>query len=272
MKKINPFRRNPVDPEIEEGMLAEFRQVSRERKGYDWSDDMWVAYNRMLEKFPNRKEQVHNAYIDLSARLMKRQWRMERKEEADELGVLWNELGEMYPENTFVEKNNRTYEFRKVHFVKKLRYMREILKKMHGHQNPIERVILDERLNFIEERFSEFTYKVNPHHIQPGLIVDIDVTTTKRKQYMLKAMAGMLNEFLFDVSKGFADAAFASYSRRRSTVREDIDQTFATEEKQENIFETAYRAGAEEEVKGTVDLTPQKGKKGKGKTRGLKEL
>ena len=34
----------------------------------------------------------------------------------------------------------------------------EILKKMHGYQNPVERVILDERLNFLEKRFNEFTY------------------------------------------------------------------------------------------------------------------
>lgn len=230
--------------------------------------DVIHAYYESKKRFRALRD-----FDDLSARLMKRQWRMERKDEDEELGVLWNELGEMYPENTFVEKNNRTYEFRKVHLIKKMRYLREILQKMHGHQNPIERVILDERLNFIEERFSAFTYKVNPHHIQPGLIVDIDITTTKRKQYMLKAMAGMLNEFLFDMSKGFADAAFASYSRRRSTVRDDIDQSFSTAESQESIFETAYKSSPEEEVKGTVDLTPKKGRsKGKSKTRGLKEL
>jgi hypothetical protein len=36
----------------------------------------------------------------------------------------------------------------------------------------------------------------------------------------------VLNEFLHGVSKGFQDAAFASFSRRRSTVREDINQSF----------------------------------------------
>jgi len=36
-----------------------------------------------------------------------------------------------------------------------------------------------------------------------------------------------LNEFLHGVSKGFQDAAFASFSRRRSTIREDIAQSFA---------------------------------------------
>ena len=89
-------------------------------------------------------------------------------------------------------------------------------------------------------------------------------------------MAGVLNEFLFDISKGFADAAFASYTRRRSTVRDDIDQSFSEEEVQEHIFESAYKASNEaaNEVKGTVDLTSSAKKKssGKGKTSGLKEL
>jgi hypothetical protein len=40
-------------------------------------------------------------------------------------------------------------------------------------------------------------------------------------------MANVLNEFLHGVSKGFQDAAFASFSRRRSTVRQDIAQSFS---------------------------------------------
>ena len=41
-------------------------------------------------------------------------------------------------------------------------------------------------------------------------------------------MANVLNEFLHGVSKGFQDAAFASFSRRRSTVRADINQSFGS--------------------------------------------
>ena len=68
---------------------------------------------------------------------------------------------------------------------------------------------------------------INPYHIQPGLILDVDITSIKRKKATLDGMANVLNEFLFGVSKGFADAAFAAFSRRRSTVREDIAQSFA---------------------------------------------
>jgi len=58
--------------------------------------------------------------------------------------------------------------------------------------------------------------------------LDVDITSIKRKKITLDAMANVLNEFLHGVSKGFADAAFASFSRRRSTVREDINQSFSS--------------------------------------------
>jgi hypothetical protein len=62
------------------------------------------------------------------------------------------------------------------------------------------------------------------------------------------------------VSKGFQDAAFASFSRRRSTVREDIDQHFATD-----LGPMSADAGAQDtstKGKGYLDMlnTPSEGK------------
>ncbi len=256
-------------------------QLREEKKEYDrqmesftrevlrtW--DVVHAHYESKKRFRSLKD-----FNDLADRLMSKDWRRQKKEEeSDPNTVLWNEIGEMYNENSFVEKNNRTYEDRVVNLKNKLKYLRDMLQKMHGYQNPIERVILDERINFVEKRFHEFTYKINPHHIQPGLVLDLDITTIKRKQYMLKGMANVLNEFLYGISKGFADAAFAQFKRRRSTVRTDIDQTFQENEMKENIFEMAYKAeggeAAPSEIKGSVDLSPKA--KGKGKVSGLKEL
>jgi hypothetical protein len=256
-------------------------QLREEKKEYDrqmeaftrevlrtW--DVVHAHYESKKRFRSLKD-----FDDLANRLMSKDWRRQKKEEeSDPNTVLWNEIGELYNENSFVEKNNRTYEDRVVNLKNKLKYLRDMLQKMHGYQNPIERVILDERVNFVEKRFHEFTYKINPHHIQPGLVLDLDITTIKRKQYMLKGMANVLNEFLYGISKGFADAAFASFKRRRSTVRSDITQTFGETEVKENIFEMAYSAGegasAESEVKGSVDLSPKS--KPKGRASGLKEL
>jgi hypothetical protein len=57
-------------------------------------------------------------------------------------------------------------------------------------------------------------------------------------------MANVLNEFLSGVSKGFADAAFASFSRRRSTVREDINQTFGGTPEEGDVKAKPASAGA----------------------------
>jgi hypothetical protein len=205
---------------------------------------------------------------------MKREWlRNKRDYDNNPENIHWNELGEFHSENSFIEKNNRTYEQRIPILKKKLIYLKDMLQKMHGYQNPIERVIIDERISYLEKRFNEFTYLVNPHHIQPGLILDLDITTIKRKQYMLKGMANVLNEFLYGVSKGFSDSAFATYSRRRSTVRADIDQSFSEDSAQEDLFEAAYKGRSDHsEIKGSVDLSPKSSAKPVKRSGGLKEL
>jgi hypothetical protein len=87
---------------------------------------------------------------------------------------------------------------------------------------------MEDRLVFLEREYNRFDYMINPYHIEPGLLLDIDITSIKRKKATLDSMANVLNEFLHGVSKGFQDAAFASFSRRRSTVREDINQSFSS--------------------------------------------
>jgi len=74
-------------------------------------------------------------------------------------------------------------------------------------------------------------------------------------------MANVLNEFLHGVSRGFQDAAFATFKRRRSSVREDINQSFVTElPKGGGGFATGGTEGEQqtsgEEVKGKADVTP----------------
>lgn len=256
-------------------------QLKEDKKEYDRQMDaftfeinqLWEVAHAHYESKKRFRSLLD--FEDLAKRLMKTDWNRKRNDyQNDENSVMWNEVGELYNEHSFVEKNNRTYEDRTKNLKNKLNYLREMLQKMHGYQNPIERVILDERIGFLEKRFNEFTYKVNPHHIQPGIVLDIDVTTVKRKQYMLKGMANVLNEFLYGISQGFQDAAFAQFKRRRSTVRADIDQSFESNEIKEDIFTTAYKNlenSDMSEVKGSVDLSPKAGKKAKGAA-GLKEL
>jgi hypothetical protein len=145
----------------------------------------------------------------------------------EEQEKLWNELVSIKAEETEVEQFNRTFLHEKDLLKKMLRRSTEKVKKTYGFQNPKTRVVIDDRISFLTRQFDEFDYLINPYHIMPGLLLDVDITSIKRKKYTLMSMANVLNEFLNGVSKGFQDAAFASFKRRRSTIRDDIDQSFS---------------------------------------------
>ncbi len=145
----------------------------------------------------------------------------------EDIEKTWDEITFINPGDTDVERMNRTYLFEKGKIKKRLILMREQLAKMYGYRYPIQRRVMEERLQVLEQNFNEYDYKINPYHVQPGLMLDVDITSIKKKKATLDGMANVLNEFLNGVSKGFQDAAFASFSRRRSTVREDIAQSFA---------------------------------------------
>lgn len=181
----------------------------------------------------------------------------------------WNEIMMIKAGQTDVEKLNETYLYEKELLKKMLKRAKDIVQKIYGYGNPKMRVLLDERADFLIKEFDAFDYKINPYHIQPGLIMDVDITSIKRKKFTLNGMANVLNEFLFGVSKGFSDAAFASFKRRRSTVREDITQSFAAEPPAEeaapSYSETlmgggrpAPAAGPTPGVKGKANVTPRK--------------
>jgi hypothetical protein len=153
------------------------------------------------------------------------------------------------------------------------------MKRMYDFLYPIERRVMEERLAWLEREYFRFDYMINPYHLQPGILLDVDITSIKRKKATLDAMANVLNEFLHGVSKGFQDAAFASFSRRRSTVREDINQSFgAVMEDEQEVAAIAPKPkaivapkAASRPKKGVVDSKPKK-RPSRGGGSGLAEL
>jgi hypothetical protein len=139
----------------------------------------------------------------------------------------WDEISFIRPTETQIETMNRTYLFEKDKIKRRIVLMKEKLQNVYSYRYPIKRRVIEERLSRLELEFYSFDYMINPYHIQPGLLLDVDITSIKRKKATLDGMANVLNEFLHGVSKGFQDAAFAAFSRRRSTTREDIAQSFA---------------------------------------------
>jgi hypothetical protein len=144
----------------------------------------------------------------------------------EDIAKVWDEISFIKTGETEVERTNRTYIYEKDKIRQKIILMRNRMKQMYTYQYPVERRVMEDRLSFLEREYFSFEYTINPYHLNPGILLDVDITSIKRKKATLDAMANVLNEFLSGVSKGFADAAFASFSRRRSTVREDISQSF----------------------------------------------
>jgi hypothetical protein len=159
----------------------------------------------------------------------------------EDIDKSWDEIAFIQPAETEVEQMNRTYVYEKDHIKKRLILMRNKMQDMYGFRYPVQRRVMEDRLQFLEREFNTFEYMINPYHIQPGLLLDVDIVSIKRKKATLDGMANVLNEFLNGVSKGFADAAFASFSRRRSTIREDINMSFSTD----LVDEEAKEAGAD---------------------------
>jgi hypothetical protein len=188
----------------------------------------------------------------------------------EDIAKVWDEISFVKPAETEVEKSNRTYIYEKDRIRTRIIRMRDKMKKMYDFLYPIERRVMEERLSDLERDYYRFDYMINPYHLQPGLLLDVDITSIKRKKVTLDAMANVLNEFLHGVSKGFQDAAFASFSRRRSTVREDINQSFGASimEDEETVVASAApkpRAiAAPAKKKGVVDSRAKSRRSGRG--------
>jgi hypothetical protein len=155
----------------------------------------------------------------------------EEEEEEEEVPKLWNEVVFVPPIPSESESATRMTNLYVMEELRKRTInMGKRMFKIYGNQHPTERVLLENRLQFLEQKFEEFETTVNPYHILPGVLLEVDITSVKRKRTTMMAMANVLNEFLYSISKGFHDTAFADFSRRRSTVRDDLDQSFGEED------------------------------------------
>jgi hypothetical protein len=211
-------------------------QLIEERNAYDVQiksfetevQHLWDVLNAMYEdaKFFFKVTD----YTDLAK---KNQGRIRRIKEKtgeplyEDIAKVWDELSFVQAAETEVERMNRTCVYEKDKIRRKITQMRDKLKSMYDYQYPAKRRVMEDRLNFLEREYRDFESLINPYHIQPGLLLDVDITSIKRRKTTLDAMTNVLNEFLHGVSKGFQDAAFASYSGRWSTTGEDIDLPFS---------------------------------------------
>jgi hypothetical protein len=210
-------------------------QVIEDRKAYDvqlksFETEIMHLWDVLEVLYQDTKNNWKvNDFEDLAMKEKPRIQKLIKSKTSDpmyeDIAKVWDEVSFVRANETEVEKSNRTSIYEKDRLRQRIIMMRDRLKQMYTHQNPIERRVIENRLDFLEKEYFRFEYMINPYHLQPGLLLDVDITSIKRKKATLDAMANVLNEFLNGVSKGYTDAAFASFSRRRS--REDINQPFS---------------------------------------------
>lgn len=187
---------------------------------HEWCDDNGIEnYHNVSREILNEGQKSKKSWWEF--------WKVDEDlEDTDD--TMWNEL-------TFMEANaNETDKTTKRHHSKilkeQIKIINQKIKKVYSNQRPDERRILEERINFLEESYDNLFSMINPHHLQQGLVLDVDITSVKQQRTTMSAMSNVLNEFLFQVSKGFLDQAMEAYTgnRPRSIISDDIDRKFTS--------------------------------------------
>lgn len=145
-------------------------------------------------------------------------------ESAENSKKIWDEVTFVKRELTTLEKDNQTYEKEITEFKYRLKILRKKLVDIYGVHFPETRMLIEQRLNFLESQFLVFMSRVNPFNIHPGLLLEMDLCSIKRKLVTVKGMTNVLNEFLNQVSKGFEDASMSHFQHRRSHVPDPAEE------------------------------------------------
>ncbi len=127
-------------------------------------------------------------------------------------GKAWDEISFINPDKSSQEKLNETFGSLRRVLKKKYTLLRKRIQELYKFENPTERAIMDQRLDFIEKEFELFSRTFNPFHVQPGLVVDVTISTIKRQEITMDGMSNVLDEFLACVSKGFVDNAVEEFA------------------------------------------------------------
>ncbi len=180
------------------------------------------------ESFSERVMGKNGGGLSWFTRLFQDTEELDEEEEGREPEKQWNELVFIAPDEPTSLEEHPTLEARTENLKVRFPVMRERMEKVFGDSDPELRMVVDGRIDFLEREFIRFSAQINPFHLQTGVLLDVDIVSIKRKSTTMMKMANVLNEFLYSISRGFADSAFASFSRRRSTQKGDVDDGFVT--------------------------------------------
>ena len=220
--------------------------------------EMRTAYCQQLEEFKSEAEKIRKVYDkifqiekqnqgiidfeDVAARYTKTGtnqtggWFNKKTDETTEEPVkLWDEISFIMPERSNREKMNETFKAHFVYIDKQLSLIRDRLKELYHWDTPSERIIMEQRLDFLEDNFNEFSQQYNPFHLQAGLVIEIKVSTIKRKEVTMNGISLVLKDFINRISRGFSDQSLTSYHKGKMFGQESSKSAAFTTEANESM-------------------------------------
>ncbi|MFH2130162.1 MAG: hypothetical protein ABIK68_07295, partial [bacterium] len=188
-----------------------FENLVQERKREDESLDFEMVSDQILNKNKSKKE----AKLDAE----------EQENNRAELGT-WDEISFILPEKNELEKMNETFVERKEIMKKRFRRLHKRITEFYGYEYSSERIILEQRLDFLETEYDNFGRKYNPFHAHPGLFLDVSASTIKRRETTIHSMSNVVAQFISRISIGFVDSSFEEFHQRRLMDQAPDTRTF----------------------------------------------
>ena len=128
----------------------------------------------------------------------------------------WEDISFIQPEKSDVEKLNETFSQQVRITNRKIQSIRQQIQDLFGWENPSERVIMEQRLDFLTDKINEFLQSYNPFQAHPGLFLDISLTSVKRRKITISSLSNATSRFISRVSRGFTDAAYHEYHNKKA--------------------------------------------------------
>ena len=190
-------------------------QLNEERKAYEvmvhsFETEVEHLWDVLRTQYDKLKSATHMSDFTSLAKLYKKYIQKNYKIPYgnpiyEDIAKIWDEVSFVTPAETEVEKANRTFIHEKTKIKKKLSIIQDKIQKMYQYSYPAERQALEERLHFLDAEFSRFDSLINPFQVQPGLVLDIDITSIKHKQTTITGMIAVINAFLREIVKHRAE-------------------------------------------------------------------
>ncbi len=194
-------------------MIKVFEKLSKDKKMEEGALDFDMVSDQILnEKKPKKVAKQEDVELE----------KYRRGEEA------WEEFSFILPEKNDLEKMNETFMERKEIVKKRLKRLRQRISDLYGYDYTSERIILEQRLNFLEEEYESFGRRYNPFHAHPGLFLDISASTVKRRETTISSMSNVVAQFISKVSTGFVDSSYEEFHQRKRLEQETDTQVFGS--------------------------------------------